>query len=127
MPYKDKEKRRISNRKSYLANREKNRKKDNERAKEWHDAHPEFYIAYRYKYTQGEPIENKIARLEAQDYKCANQACLKPIDITSGHQDHNHETGQKRGVLCGPCNHALGLLKDNVGLVMGLAAYRSLS
>jgi len=27
--------------------------------------------------------------------------------------DHNHETGEVRKLLCGPCNKAIGLLQDN--------------
>ena len=30
-----------------------------------------------------------------------------------GELDHNHETGEIRGLLCAPCNTALGLLKED--------------
>ena len=104
---------------------------------EWRKNHPEVGLKYRkthkkeaaayyYEYSHHEKIENKVARLEAQGYKCANQACLRPIDLTIGHQDHDHETGEKRGVLCGDCNRALGLLKDQAEIVEGLANYRRL-
>ena len=35
--------------------------------------------------------------------------------------DHDHETGKIRGLLCHSCNHALGILGDNVaGLELAL-------
>lgn len=79
-----------------------------------------------YFYQQGEPIENKLVRIEAQDGKCANRACGAPIDLTTGHQDHDHETDMKRGVLCQKCNQALGLLHDDAAVVIGLAEYRQM-
>ena len=37
--------------------------------------------------------------------------------------DHCHTTGEVRGLLCGPCNKGIGLLKDNVGLLKQAIVY----
>lgn len=37
--------------------------------------------------------------------------------------DHNHETGQIRGLLCSNCNRAIGLLRDDAGLMRKAADY----
>lgn len=39
------------------------------------------------------------------------------------HVDHDHGTNAYRGLLCKPCNTALGLLGDDVDRIMALAAY----
>lgn len=51
--------------------------------------------------------------LAEQQHSCA---ICKTIEV--GHHgtlcvDHNHETGEVRGLLCHSCNSALGLFKDN--------------
>lgn len=37
--------------------------------------------------------------------------------------DHNHQTGEVRGLLCGSCNAALGLLKDNPEILQSAFNY----
>ncbi len=37
--------------------------------------------------------------------------------------DHNHDTGQIRGLLCKDCNTGLGLFKDSMALIEKAAAY----
>lgn len=39
------------------------------------------------------------------------------------HVDHNHATGAVRGILCSPCNVALGYLRDDPERIDALAAY----
>lgn len=39
------------------------------------------------------------------------------------HVDHDHDTGQIRGVLCASCNYALGHIRDDPATAVALAAY----
>lgn len=39
------------------------------------------------------------------------------------HVDHCHTTGKVRGLLCGSCNRALGLLKDNTMFLLKAIEY----
>jgi hypothetical protein len=39
------------------------------------------------------------------------------------HVDHDHATGQVRGLLCAPCNTAIGLCRDSGVRLRQLAAY----
>jgi len=53
-------------------------------------------------------------RLVDQEYKCA--ICGEPIDIHAP-VDHDHKTGEKRGLLCHNCNLGLGKFRDNVAFL----------
>lgn len=52
------------------------------------------------------------------------QLCAICLSIPNHwHIDHDHETNKVRGMLCGPCNLALGLLKDDSKRIRRAAQY----
>ncbi len=59
--------------------------------------------------------------LEQQENGCA--ICRIPFTEVPAHIDHCHQTGRVRGILCGPCNRALGLLEDSPELIQRALAY----
>ena len=54
---------------------------------------------------------NKI--LSAQDGCCA----ICRTEVTRPFTDHNHETGQVRGLLCGPCNMYIGHIREDAAIL----------
>ena len=66
--------------------------------------------------------EEFAARLEAQAHGCA--ICLGPLVPGKHlHVDHDHRTGQVRGLLCHGCNTSLGGFKDDPEVLERAAAY----
>jgi hypothetical protein len=65
-----------------------------------------------------------VTLYESQNKACA--VCEKELPLMgkSTHIDHDHETGKIRGILCSNCNTALGLLKDNIDIILSLALYK---
>lgn len=63
--------------------------------------------------------------LATLDMRCA--ACgrtgRRGRGISDMQIDHDHRTGEIRGVLCGGCNVALGSVRDNPATLRALAAY----
>lgn len=60
--------------------------------------------------------------LIAQSGRC--KVCGDPMDaLYEPCVDHDHKTGKVRGLLCGPCNRAVGLLKDDPIRAENVAQY----
>jgi len=67
---------------------------------------------------QGLDYDGELAK---QSGGCA--ACQTPPTNRQLHRDHSHRTGYFRGLLCGNCNMALGLLKDDPDRILALYLY----
>lgn len=61
---------------------------------------------------------NRILRL--QGYRCAG---CREKKTGHWHTDHCHRTERVRGVLCRPCNLALGFARDRPATLRRLATY----
>lgn len=55
--------------------------------------------------------EEYDAMLLQQDNRCA--ICKREFE-ESPHLDHDHDSGWVRGLLCGSCNHAIGLFQEDI-------------
>lgn len=143
MPHKDPVKRKECKQKSAEKNIEKKRAKNRDyraalradpvKAEElrkynrkWRDDNPEKARSYRKRGRDVAPMvwgELTLELLyEQQDGRC--EGCSDPLlPGPQTHVDHDHTTGQVRGLLCKQCNMGLGLLKDSPTVLRQLAAY----
>jgi hypothetical protein len=152
MPYKDKNKAREANRKSYRKYRESRLKKYNkyirensERYKEWnkkwHEEHAEQHSIWQKKWNDKHRF--RLALQSAQ--KSAIKYNHKPCNATESeiresftgscfvcgkkegkrklHMDHSHTTGEFRGWLCSNCNVVIGMLKENTTILKRAITY----
>lgn len=61
--------------------------------------------------------------LEKQDNRCAICACQACPSGRSFAVDHDHDTGEVRGLLCKDCNIGLGMFKDDKERLRSAALY----
>lgn len=75
----------------------------------------------------GITLARKCEMIIAQDGRCANRGCGVALVIDgpgrNAHLDHDHVSGEMRGVLCRDCNLALGYLQDSPEMITGLLRY----
>lgn len=93
------------------------------RAKEWRDSNKHQLRNTAYKKKFGITLDEYEDRLKAQNYCCA---------ICGEHEnnfklrfavDHDHETGKVRDLLCGQCNVAVGMVKENIDILTSMISY----
>lgn len=103
---------------AYLEN---NRTSCNEKKRLWAARNPARRLAIRRKYLYGVDTAMVQARLNAQDGLC--KICLVS---PATHLDHNHATGLVRSLLCGECNRALGLMREDRNRILRMVRYLEL-
>jgi hypothetical protein len=78
--------------------------------------------ASRYKVVYGTTMEHINTLKQEQHNKCAICSKTEPGNKRLS-VDHNHITGEIRGLLCNNCNRAIGLLQDNVNIIKNAVSY----
>lgn len=76
---------------------------------------------WRYRTKYGITVAEFEVMLADQHRRCA--ICGSGLDEATWHLDHDHESGQVRGILCELCNKGLGQFKDNPDRLLAAAAY----
>lgn len=77
----------------------------------------------------GMTLEQFDALFESQDGVCAICGnAEETVHRNTGTKwnlnvDHNHDTGEVRGLLCTPCNRGIGFLRDSPQLLLSALAY----
>lgn len=114
-----------ANPEKYLATNKawERRNPDKVRARQvaWRKANPDK-VSDQWLRRIGTTLADKKARLAAQGGVCI--ICATDTPTCKGwSQDHCHQTGRLRGVLCNNCNAALGYAKDSPDLLRQMANY----
>ena len=98
--------------------------------RKWAEQNPERVREYRQKDSwtlakrcarRGITPEELVDVYERQEECCA--ICKTEIELIDSAIDHNHNTGEFRGVLCKRCNRALGMFKDSPTILRNALEY----
>lgn len=83
----------------------------------------EYQRNWQLKVKFGITIDDYNKMLESQDYKCG--ICERHMTEFNKNLgvDHNHKTGDIRGLLCQFCNTGLGLFREDLNLIKKVCNY----
>src|ERR1017187_1318126 len=87
------------------------------------DASKDSQRRYKLKMNHDITLEQFDVMLSIQGGRCAICGTDEPGGNGTWHVDHNHETGDRRGLLCSNCNRCLGLLKDDIFILESAIVY----
>jgi dCTP deaminase len=60
---------------------------------------------------------------DRQGQRCAICKCQEPKSKVGWHTDHDHDSGEIRGILCENCNRGLGMYEHDISFLRRAAAY----
>jgi hypothetical protein len=112
-----------------LRNKPGVRERQNQWSRAWRKANPTSSLSSAMKHKYGITLERYNEILQKQGGVCAICGGLNAHPHRWGGVttrltiDHCHSTGRVRGLLCGACNVAIGMLKDNPTLVQAALVY----
>lgn len=85
------------------------------------------WVSYGIKNADGSPftVVDYDRAYQIQQGRCANLGCRKHQSELARrlHTDHDHKTGLFRGLLCSYCNSGLGMMREDVEILIGLVNY----
>jgi recombination endonuclease VII len=74
----------------------------------------------------GMTVERYATMLVEQNHQCAIPSCgIRGTDKRTLDVDHDHATGEVRGLLCRNCNTILGACRESAAVLVDLIAYLS--
>lgn len=93
--------------------------------RDWHKRNPRKAQEYQLRRCYGLTLEEYDAKLEEQDGVCG--CCGREFNfdrfMRDRQVDHNHETGEFRGIVCARCNYILGRVDKDVEILELCVAY----
>ena len=93
------------------------------------ERNPSIYYNSRLRRTYGITVDEYNELLASQGNVCAICETTEPGNSNGVHTkfsvDHDHTTGEVRGLLCNNCNRGIGLLQDSASLLLQAHLYLS--
>jgi hypothetical protein len=86
-------------------------------------SNPEKIREYRLRSKYGISLEDHDRMFASQGRCCAICRSDDPGSYGRWQTDHCHKTGAVRGILCQPCNTALGFVRDSIPVLENMIEY----